>query len=106
MMIKATLIASAAAMSLLAGLSPAGAAPNLAGKFAFRIEGDLEKASCAKLTKAIASRLAKAPYKCESTRVESGKTALICSNPDGRGYVIFDTKAACEAQREEEAVAE
>lgn len=106
MIIKATLIASATAMSLLVGFSPASAASGLAGKFAFRIDGDLDKASCAKLTQAMASRLAKAPYRCESTRVESGQTALVCTRPDGRGYLIFNTKAACESQREEEAVAE
>lgn len=81
--------------------------PRLAGKFTFRTDASLDKASCTQLTPATASRLALAPYRCESTRLSSGKTALLCSGPGGRGgYMVFDTKAACDSERKDEANAE
>ena len=88
--------------------SPAEAAdPRLAGKFAFRTDVNLEKASCTRLTPATASRLASPSYGCETASLSSGKTALLCSRPGGRsGYLVFDTKAACESERKDEAVAE
>ena len=88
--------------------APAGADDSvLAGKFAFRTDVSLDKASCAPLTPATASRLASPPYRCESTPLSSGKTARLCSRPGGRGgYLVFGTKAACESERKDEAAAE
>lgn len=64
--------------------APAGAdALRLAGKFAFQSDINLDKASCTRLTQVTASRLASPPYRCESTLLESGKTALLCSCPPG-----------------------
>src|SRR3712207_1972864 len=77
----------------------------LAGKFAFQTDGNLDKASCARLTQAMASRLASPPYRCESTPLSSGKTALLCSRPPGGrgGYMVFDTSAACDSERKDQA---
>lgn len=80
----------------------------LAGKFAFQTDGNLDKASCTRLTEATASRLASRLYRCESTPLSSGKTALLCSRPPGGrgGYMVFDTKAACDSERNDEANAD
>lgn len=89
--------------------APAGAADlRLAGKFAFETDVNPDKASCARLTQAAASRLASPPYRCESTPLSSGKTGLLCSRPPGGrgGYMVFDTKAACDSERKDEANAE
>ncbi|MET3355542.1 UNVERIFIED_ORG: hypothetical protein ABID33_003464 [Xanthobacter viscosus] len=88
---------------------PAGAKDlQLAGKFAFPTDGNLEKASCVRLTQATALRLASSPYQCERTPLSSGKTALLCSRPPGGrgGYMVFDTKAACDSERKDQANAE
>ena len=89
--------------------APAGGKDlRLAGKFAFPTDGNLDRASCARLTEATASRLASPPYRCESTPLSSGKTALLCSRPPGGrgGYMVFDTKAACDSERKDQANAE
>ena len=89
--------------------APAGAKDlRLAGKFAFQTDVNLDKASCTRLEQAMASRLASPPYRCESTALSSGKTALLCSRPPGGrgGYMVFDTKAACESERKDKANAE
>lgn len=88
--------------------APASAGdPRLAGSFAFRTDANPDKAPCTRLTQATASRLASPPYRCESTPLSSGKTALLCSRPGGRGgYLVFGTKAACESERKDEASAE
>lgn len=80
----------------------------LAGKFAFQSDINLEKASCSRLSQATASRLASPPYRCESTPLSSGKTALLCTRPPGGrgGYMVFNTKAACESERKDQAAAE
>jgi hypothetical protein len=95
--------------SILAALSEASADDlRLAGKFAFQTDVNLDNASCTLLTQATASRLASPPYRCESTPLSSGKTALLCSrSPGGRGgYMVFNTKAACESERKDQAAAE
>lgn len=92
-----------------ASSAPTGADDlRFAGKFAFRTDANLEKESCARLTRETASRLASHPYRCETTPLSSGKTALLCSrSANGRGsYMVFDTKAACESERKDQANAE
>lgn len=94
---------------VVAALStPVGAAESrLVGKFAFRTDINPDKASCAQLTQATASRLSSSPYKCERTPLSSGKSALSCSGPGGRGsHLVFDTKAACESERKDQEAAE
>ena len=89
--------------------APAGAKDlQLAGKFAFQTDGNLDKATCTRLTQATASRLSSRPYRCERTRLSSGKTALLCSRPPGGrgGYMVFDTKAECDSERKDQANAE
>lgn len=88
--------------------APAGAKDlRLAGKFAFRTDVNLDKASCTLLDSATASRLASHPYGCERAPLSSGKTALLCSRPGGSGgYLVFDTQAACDSERKDEANAE
>ena len=80
----------------------------LAGKFAFQTDVNLDKAFCARLTHATASRLALPPYRCERTPLSSGKTALLCSRPPGGqgGYMVFNTKASCDGERKDQAAAE
>jgi hypothetical protein len=96
---------------LVAGVLSAPAGANelrVAGKFAFQTDSNLNKASCTRLTEATASRLASPPYRCESTPLSSGKTALLCSRPPGGrgGYMVFETKAACDSERKDQANAE
>lgn len=77
------------------------------GKFAFRTDANLSKTSCTRITAQTASKIASASYRCESTPLSSGKKALMCSAPGGRGgYLIFDTMLSCESERKDEAVAE
>ena len=80
----------------------------LAGKFAFQTDIKPDRASCARLTQTLESRLASPPYRCERTPLSSGKTALLCSRPPGGrgGYMVFDTKAACDSERKDQANAE
>lgn len=80
----------------------------LAGRFAFQTDVNPDKASCTRLTQAMASRLASPPYRCENTPLSSGQTALLCSRPPGGrgGYMVFNTKAACESERKDQAAAE
>lgn len=88
--------------------APAGAEDlRLVGKFAFRTDINPDKASCARLTQATASRYASPPYRCKGAPLSSGRTALVCSPPGGRGsYMVFDTKVACESERKDETAAE
>lgn len=89
--------------------APAGAKMSrLAGKFAFQTDIELDKASCVRVTQARASRLASPPYRCERTPLSSGKTALLCFRPPGGrgGSMVFDTKAACDSERKDQANAE
>lgn len=81
--------------------------PRLAGKFAFETDVNPVKASCTRLARVTASRLSSPPYRCQSTPLSSGKSALLCSRPPGGrgGYMVFDTKAACESERKDEAAA-
>jgi hypothetical protein len=84
-------------------MMPANAANlQLVGKFAFNTKADPSKTTCTKVTAHIASQL-----KCQSTGLSSGKTALLCSTAGGAdGYLIFDTKNACDSERNDESAAE
>ena len=103
---KTLLLGGLVAAALSAPASADG--PQLAGKFAFPTDGNLDKASCTRLTQAMASRLASPPYRCETERLSSGKTGLLCSRPPGGrgGYMVLDTKAACDSERKDQANAE
>ena len=94
---------AACALALACQASAASPTEQLKGRWAFNWAGDPAKTKCARVDGALLKTFQSKPYACtltEVTNTSTGAPAAECkrSHPD-RGYLIFRTKALCEAER-------
>jgi len=90
-------------------LAPAAAAASdtLAGRYAFNWRSDPAKAKCAKIDDKRLAEFASPSYRCDLTpasNTASGAPAVKCGRRDEKvEYLIFQTRAACETERQAQA---
>lgn len=94
-------------MFLLTAPAQAGGIDVLRGKFAFDWLHDPAKAKCIKVDGKLLSEFKSARYHCdlkENTNSSSGASSRTCTQiPHNKEYLIFDTKQACDEERDTQA---
>lgn len=106
-MSKTPFVHSALILLLLTAPAHADGIDVLRGKFAFNWLNDPAKAKCMKVDGKLLSDFKSARYHCDlkaNTNSSSGASSRTCTQiPRNKEYLIFDTKYACDEERDTQA---